>query len=437
MIQTVGKIANEVPDKKTIQNMVQDGKEKVKSLISDTLQNIPNKQDVKKFITKDEMANIASKNIKNIISGGKEIAKTINDKFLNPSDEEDDVKKPLKAQGEDDVKKPLKAPEEDDVKKPINKPKYNAPVDENEPNLYESISNNLFKEIPEDEKYIIKCVVDEEEHVEDELNLQMGQVLYKNHKRDIKDYWTPKDFGMGESSYFFDLLEDTLKDTILGEFKQIYELAMRTTPFSNCTDSNFKIAEGAVGVTYCQVERIASEWIWDTKETPYDLFHQFDLDFNGVLSPREFILFAIETNKNTFEETHHRCQHCLIESQKLIKQVFEEIDYCQNGKITSKDIWKVLKFLKNKDSHNIFKCPILNYRTPSVNDFVLKSNAANNVGYLSRGQFTRGILLGFWNRQIRGGEIADNDEFSKMSERWQNGEDVICNQIYKERNKNQ
>ncbi len=57
------------------------------------------------------------------------------------------------------------------------------------------------------------------------------------------------------------------------------------------------------------------------------------------------------------------------------------------------------------------------FRTNAINDFILKNfNVAE--GYLTREEFRKGILLGFWERQVNRLSVAFDDSINRKGDRW-------------------
>ena len=189
---------------------------------------------------------------------------------------------------------------------------------------YLSFARTLFKEIPLEDQFIIKCDKERPEYKVRELNPQSANYTTKNGKRDGLDLWTPREYGFGDSAYLFDYLEEFLRDKIVSEFYSIYNAALGAIPLSNCTE--MYNPENLEGVTYCQLDKVIRDWRWKTKDTPKDLFQQFDFNFNGVLDAREFILLTIEANKYAFQEQIFTCDHCFELSTKHIKKLYDGID---------------------------------------------------------------------------------------------------------------
>ena len=62
--------------------------------------------------------------------------------------------------------------------------------------------------------------------------------------------------------------------------------------------------------------------------------------------------------------------------------------------------------------------------------FVLK-NFDLADGFLNREEFRKGILLGYWERQVNGMNVVDDDSINRKSDRWgNNGKlDIDCQEL--------
>ncbi|MCQ2821739.1 MAG: hypothetical protein MJ252_31155 [archaeon] len=293
-----------------------------------------------------------------------------------------------------------------------------------------SLSKTFFKPIPVEDLFSIKCDVDTVKADQKALKLsKTSEGTSKNAKVEGLDVYTNKEYGFGDSAYFFDYLDNTLRDAVLDDFQEMFNEALKIVPWDNCTEIR-NSQKTVKGITYCQLERIFVEWRWMTSENAKNTFLQFNFDGDEVLNPREFIIMSIELNQRVFQENEVSCDHCLFDSAMIIREVFNGIDYCNKGRITAKEIWDVMRYLTMHQEKDIYKCPLYNYRTPAINDFVLKSTTKKNIGYLTTANFIRGILLGYWNRQTDNYGFITGDERNKSEERWEGKvSDRICEQI--------
>jgi hypothetical protein len=72
------------------------------------------------------------------------------------------------------------------------------------------------------------------------------------------------------------------------------------------------------------------------------------------------------------------------------------------------------------------------YRSTSCNDLILK-NAKEKQGYLNKKEFSLGILLGFWDRQVGKTHFLKDNQRNDKNSRWSpNGKiDLFCEKMKK------
>lgn len=167
------------------------------------------------------------------------------------------------------------------------------------------------------------------------------------------------------------------------------------------------------------------------------LVDKYDFKGYGRLDAREFLFFAIWENYKTYSQCKQFCFKKVIEEK--IDPLFSFLDCDNDGYINSENIWEGLKYLKrspaNQGKYDYYKCELPKsfnkfYRTHAPNDFILKNfNVAD--GYLNREEFRKGILLGYWERQVNGLSVATDDTINRKIDRWDgNGvEDKDCNEL--------
>lgn len=154
------------------------------------------------------------------------------------------------------------------------------------------------------------------------------------------------------------------------------------------------------------------------------LIDKYDFTGTGRLDAREFLFFAIWENYKTYAQCKQFCFKKIIEEK--IDPLFTFLDCDGDGYINSENIWNGLKYLKrseaNKEKFDYYKCIVPKafnkyYRTHAPNDFVLKNyNVAD--GYLNREEFRKGILLGYWERQVNGLSVSSDDSINRKADRW-------------------
>lgn len=152
------------------------------------------------------------------------------------------------------------------------------------------------------------------------------------------------------------------------------------------------------------------------------LIDKFDFDGNGRLDPKEFIFYAIWENYKNYFQCRKHCFKGVIESK--INPLFTFFDCDNDGYISSENLWEGCKYLKRKDpeQYNFYRCEVpkvfnKHYRTHAPNDFVLKNYDIAD-GFLSREEFRKGILLGYWERQVNAINVVDDDSINRKDDRW-------------------
>lgn len=188
-----------------------------------------------------------------------------------------------------------------------------------------------------------------------------------------------------------------------------------------------------------QISAIIKAFGWTM--TPNDpmyfkkLIDKFDFDGNGRLDPREFLFMAIWENYKNFYSCRKHCFKEIMDSK--VNPLFTFFDCDNDGYINSENLWEGCKYLKRKDEamYNMYKCEVPKqfnkyYRTHAPNDFVLK-NLQVADGYLNREEFRKGILLGYWERQLNGMYVVEDDSLNKKSTRWDEKGifDKDCNEL--------
>lgn len=152
------------------------------------------------------------------------------------------------------------------------------------------------------------------------------------------------------------------------------------------------------------------------------LIDKFDFDGNGRLDTREFLFYAIWENYKGYMQCKKHCFKDIIE--KKIDPLFTFFDCDSDGYIDSENLWEGMKYLKrtNKEKYDMYKCEVPKafnkfYRTHAPNDFILKNYDIAD-GYLNREEWRKGILLGYWERQVNAMNVVDDDSINRKDDRW-------------------
>jgi hypothetical protein len=308
------------------------------------------------------------------------------------------------------------------------------------------------------------------------------------------DYHTPKPNkitkkrfhkrGKGKVSYIFDYLDQIFQNEITTEFERIWkeakEIKIMDKTYEDAYDINkimtiynkiyldnkfdfdfnldykrmsieevrarmskispqfnFTIWNNSINMQ--QINSIIYQWKYFENKTYGDyakyVVDFYDMDGDGRLNPREFILFTIHNNYKFLG--NGLCKNCYMKIFKeKLDAIFEFIDCNQSGDASTEDLWEGLSFIKreNPEIFNMYKCNIngAKLRTPSINALILK-NSVGKMGYLDKQEFVKGILLGFWDRQTDKTGIYKGDQLNNKHSRWgQNGTiDIFCETLKK------
>jgi len=204
---------------------------------------------------------------------------------------------------------------------------------------------------------------------------------------------------------------------------------------------NFNIEVWKQSFSAASISAIIKAFGWgSTPSIPYffkRLVDKYDFNGDGRLSAREFLFYAIWENYRNYAQCQKFCFKKIIEEK--IDPLFAYLDCDKDGYINSENIWEGFKYLKrspeNKDKYDFYKCEVPRaynkyYRTHAPNDFVLKNtNVAD--GYLNKEEFRKGILLGYWERQVNILSIATDNSVNLKNDRWDsNGtKDTDCEEL--------
>jgi len=295
---------------------------------------------------------------------------------------------------------------------------------------------------------------------------ETGALIVAPHK--AFDEWSILEQGFGNAAYFFDYLDPTLKDKIAKAFQTAWDTAMKVVPTDSKYEDPYALATMLKGrpvkfnqvnaqentellkklaiiapsfdqalwlksIDAFKVNEFLKLWNWDiqsdgSKDQAKSLIDRFDLNGDGRLDTKEYILASIVTNNKILGAD--QCTNCYGEEIKsLIDPIFYYIDCNSDNWISSEEIWKQLQNIKNGDDFNYYKCIIKDkyYRTSAVNDFILKANKNQSKGQLNVEQFREGVLLAYWMRQVSDDGIVLDDSINRKDNRWkQKTQDKGC-----------
>merc|ERR1711957_249138 len=207
-------------------------------------------------------------------------------------------------------------------------------------------------------------------------------------------------------------------------------------------NANFDKVIWLNGVTPTQVLHIMNDWGWGMPGEDRDMndikriVDKYDFNGDGNLNPEEFTIFKIHQTNQVGHQCAKFCMRGLID--KILEPLFMYLDCDSDGYINASNLWEGLKNVQRKGSNkfNMYGCefPVeLNksYRTNCTNDLVLKATYAAD-GFLTKDEFTKAILTGFWERLSDKSGYGQNTETTEgLKARWaSNGsKDIECNKI--------
>lgn len=323
------------------------------------------------------------------------------------------------------------------------------------------------KDIPKTEK--TKDEISEEKAAIEATVAVGGEVSVPRKK---PNYYAKSMLGWGPSAYLFDFLDDVLMKEITLEFDKIFKEAQKIEPDPNYkdpyslesitqskgtkgnekenqkelldkilsllgsegNDEKFNIKVWENSISCAKIDKILTQWKWYGKKSVPDpakyLVDKYDFNGDGRLSPKEFIIAMIRTNKLV---AHTKaCKNCMEQSViDFIDPIFMYLD-CQNEeKINAEQLYTNIQKL---ESHRckFFECQLNNegYRTSSCNDFIIKAKKTMD-GYVNKSEFRLGILTGYWMRHVDDHRIYTSDEKNMKDLRWdkERAHDLVCDKL--------
>ena len=275
---------------------------------------------------------------------------------------------------------------------------------------------------------------------DDEIKTSPNENFYSSTSSSISytpyksiDPYTNEQYGYGQSAYFFDYIDSVLQEPITKTFTEIYSNALniKATEMESPRVFQDPYEESIYrnSITKAQLSKLIKKWNWSTSKSPSDIIKTYDYNNDGRLNPREFIIAMLTINENAML-SNSSCTNCMEEIvNSYLSPLYHQCDPCGKDKITSEDIWSNFKYLnRNCSNYDIYKCSLKDYRTSSVNDFILKSGTK---GTMTRKEFIRGILLGYWNRHTDYMKVVTGNRLTGKERRWidEGKTDYICKRI--------
>jgi len=273
-----------------------------------------------------------------------------------------------------------------------------------------------------------------------------------------------KDYGFDNTAYFFDYLDPIFKNDIVAEFDRIYRQVFayptqnpkheETITINGVVQPNnstkqidelgydpwhdpydvknmdpkqvvtIDFSVHNVSISTVQLNQAINDFNWVKSETEVNpgrkLVIDYDFNNDGRLSPREFIIALIRSNDKIDRVLgKSKCLNCLSDFVTKIDAMFTFIDCDNNGLISSEDLWASLPNLRRPTKlWNFFTLANeATVKSAVTNDFILKNMEIVN-GNLTKEEFRRGILLGFWDRQTDDRHIFNDDSRNLKKLRW-------------------
>jgi hypothetical protein len=292
--------------------------------------------------------------------------------------------------------------------------------------------------------------------------------LLRGQRTKKKPFWWVKQWGYETAAYFFDFIDPVLQKPVVAEFQKMYK-ALQAFPsvdsqYSDPFDfkklisqdnahlskkalkqiklftKNFNENVYNVSVNAVQIRQALIAWKWYMDPVnpnyPQRFVMKYDMNFDGRLNHREFLLASIWHNKQIVGSPSPLCENCYFDVVKYIDAIFLYLDCDNDGFVSAEEMWTNLPNLNRKtETFNMFAFGNSeNIRTAALNDFILKHTSAKD-GYISRREFRIGVLLGYWDRQTETTKIVDDDSRTLKNLRWSenNMVDIALYNYYKKK----
>lgn len=256
--------------------------------------------------------------------------------------------------------------------------------------------------------------------------------------------------GLDSSAYFFDYMDDTIALHIAMEFSTMWNNAKKEPLYpEDVYKDTYSLSDPNLIENKNEFENsITTRTIFaliqnkkinidslhlssSSNDIPLSIVSEYDFNGDGRLNAKEFLHLIIDISVAEMSKSTKRPFKNLIDV--LIKKLFDTCDLCHNGYVKAEGIWKAMRNLNRveKENYDIYKCTLYkrgNMRTSAVNDFVIKMMNERD-GMLNRKEFTKGILYGYLNRNVKGVDVSLKDDFNLKQSRWNKGKDQVCEKI--------
>lgn len=268
-----------------------------------------------------------------------------------------------------------------------------------------------------------------------------------------KNFYGKLELGFGRSAFLFDYLDELLLTEYIEEFAKIAK-AVKANPQEDpvyedpytmikmlSLPANHGLSELELAAKMKEANPAFDEEFWknsfnavqinkairDNKwnvdlgvtDPAKRMIDRFDFNGDGRLTASELIIAVIDSNKGILGEG--KCKNCFDELvQDKLDPIYMFSDCDNDGKLSSEEMWKALKYLKRGSAkYNMYNClkAGVEARTGAVNDFILKCQNSLN-GTVTKREFAVCVTVGYWNRQTEQGSIFKDGTKSRKTDRW-------------------
>jgi hypothetical protein len=267
-------------------------------------------------------------------------------------------------------------------------------------------------------------------------------------------------FGFGKSAYIFDYLDSVFQFDAVYQFIEVYwqifkvefkseadpyweeYLTGKKTVFSGThkeqkikidftidllkEKNEFIISDPnvyKVSVTLPQLEFFFKQWGWQFEgksefDSPKHFLDEYDFNGDGRLSPRELIFGVIMENFD-----NETCTFCLQDLKLKFNVMFKYMKCYSENHLLVVQMAKKLKYVKrqSKKEYNLYTCQSESFINECASDFFTSSHefesfekeeelTVKRKDRLDILGFRKGLLLGFWNRQVSDAAIYASSE---------------------------
>jgi len=242
------------------------------------------------------------------------------------------------------------------------------------------------------------------------------------------DFWDVK-ISDGPVSNFLDALDGAFEQPIRDGFQSSFDFFLSQPSTSGTEEASHVTTEEGVSINQSvssqtnaamglndpammsttavslpQLINGAQAALWPLSKDFKTVLETHDKNGDGMLQFKEFCWLLIDLWSGADALTTSECTNCLKEVRDDLEKLFWFIDCDGSGAITSEEIYTSMKDFDTKG------VPL---DSTSTNDFVLKADGNWNAK-INLNEFTRGVLLQYWDRMV--GDDGFNDDYKAMKE---------------------